>query len=153
LAKEGKWVFKAGRTTGPTIGQHGSGAIVHMYEGQTLRTKTTEPVILPLCYDMSGDPTPVLNPGDSGALIYDTSDALGLFWGGMKQETPSLATLGSNDDWNLELVRHSEKVNISDLRFYTPIDAVIESILSDLDQAYGKGNFKLFWGTSGRQLR
>jgi hypothetical protein len=48
-----------------------------MWEGQDLRTETTEPVILPL-YDMAGDPVRFLSSGDSGALIYDTSDALGL---------------------------------------------------------------------------
>jgi hypothetical protein len=62
--------------------------------------------------------------------------------------TSPLATSGNINNWCLECV------NISNLRFYTPIEAVIESILSDLDQAYGKGNFKLFWGTSsGKQLR
>jgi hypothetical protein len=54
---------------------------------------------------------------------------------------------------HITLPRHANGLNISGLRFYSPIEAVIDGILADLDQLYGKGNFRLFWGTSGKQLR
>ncbi|KAH6647828.1 hypothetical protein BKA67DRAFT_578710 [Truncatella angustata] len=68
---QGKWAFKAGRTTGPTIGrQHGLGVCVRMWEKDRVQTETTEFPILS-SDGTSGPLGHFSRPGDSGSLIYD----------------------------------------------------------------------------------
>lgn len=145
-----KWVFKAGRTSGPTIGrQHGVTMVVRMWEEQQLRTETTEHVILSFGGQSGPDET-FAKPGDSGALVYSANGhRLGLVWGGMDQSNPS----GNEQGWQISVPHSESGVKLEGVCFYTPIDAIIESLLTDLEQVYGKNNFKLVWGNTEEALR
>ncbi|KAH8202050.1 hypothetical protein TruAng_003805 [Truncatella angustata] len=146
---QGKWAFKAGRTTGPTIGrQHGLGVCVRMWEKDRVQTKTTEFPILS-SDGTSGPLGHFSRPCDSGSLIYDQEGRpLGLLWGGMDQRHQS----GDPDGWRIELPHSAQGIDLDGMCFYTPIGAVIDSFLSDLNSMYGKGNFQLFWGNADKEL-
>ncbi|KAK6075722.1 hypothetical protein SCUP515_05841 [Seiridium cupressi] len=147
-AKQQRWVFKAGRTTGSTIGkEHGTTLVIRMYQGSSLVTETTERAILP-----HKDPM-FAAPGDSGALVYNAAiKPLGLFWGGLKRPESSMSTNEDHSEWHFD-IEDREGINIEGICFYTPIDVLLDSMLADFTKAYGKDGFNLFWGEAGTRIR